>query len=87
MKNRTWNIDAPRRLVSLFAVALCFSCANLALAKAQPFILGADISWIPEDEAAGRHRTLSMTLASTKAQQHKLHAGVANRRRPPGPQR
>jgi arabinogalactan endo-1,4-beta-galactosidase len=37
----------------LFAAGLCLGCANLAVARDQPFILGADISWIPEDEAAG----------------------------------
>lgn len=53
MKKNDWNHGVRRGLMLLCAAALCLGSANLAAARDQPFILGADISWIPEDEAAG----------------------------------
>jgi arabinogalactan endo-1,4-beta-galactosidase len=53
MKNLSWMNAMQSRRTLLFAAALCLLCADLAVARDQPFILGADISWIPEDEAAG----------------------------------
>jgi arabinogalactan endo-1,4-beta-galactosidase len=53
MTNRTWDNSQLKQLMLLVAAALLFGCASLTLAKDPPFILGADISWIPEDEAAG----------------------------------
>jgi arabinogalactan endo-1,4-beta-galactosidase len=53
MKNGMWKLGVRRHLVLLCAAALCCGSATLVAARDQPFVLGADISWIPEDEAAG----------------------------------
>jgi arabinogalactan endo-1,4-beta-galactosidase len=47
------NIRAVRRLLLLCTFMVLWACGRPAIARNEPFVLGADISWIPEDEAAG----------------------------------
>src|SRR5947207_6068146 len=44
-----------RRLlnIALLLFAMLFFCTSARAARTGPFIIGADISWVPEDEAAG----------------------------------
>lgn len=52
MKHLSWTRSIWHRLIPLCAAVLFLTYANIAAAR-EPFIIGADISWIPEDEAAG----------------------------------